>query len=142
MSRTNLTASQKTILQKLWDEGMITGKRKDLIGKAVEKTGLDETTIMNWIGNNKRKMGMAVKRGSRKNENKIHSSGYVRKRSAYSAFKKEFLASNKAKKMREDGVAESEIQKQGSLEYRQLSPNSMAAARLRPGCGRQENVSW
>ena len=38
---------------------------------------------------------MAVKRGPRKNPNKIHLAGNVRKRSAYSAFKKEFLASDK-----------------------------------------------
>ena len=49
----------------------------------------------NWIGNNKRKMGMAVKRGPRKEGNKIRLAGKLRKRSAYSVFKKEFLASDK-----------------------------------------------
>ena len=46
MPRTKLTLAETTVLQELWDEGMTTGKRKDLIEKAVEETGLDEQTIM------------------------------------------------------------------------------------------------
>ena len=48
----------------------------------------------NWIGNNKRKMGMAVKRGPRNETSKIRVTSKLRKRSAYSVFKKEFLASD------------------------------------------------
>ncbi|CAB4015378.1 Hypothetical predicted protein [Paramuricea clavata] len=154
MPRKNLTSTEKAALQQLWDEGMTTGKRKDLIEKAIEQIGLDEKTIMvlqthykrlNYSPHDRRsgrdgtssqvdrlpgleiikkKMGMAVKRGSRKESSQIRLPGNVRKRSAYCTFKKEFLSSDKAKKLREEGVAESEIQKQGSAEYRQLSPNS------------------
>ena len=46
MPRTKLTLVETTVLQELWDDGMTTGKRKDLIEKAVEQTGLDEQTIM------------------------------------------------------------------------------------------------
>ena len=43
--RNYLTSEQKEILQCLWAEGMTTLKRKDLVKKAVEKSGLDEKTV-------------------------------------------------------------------------------------------------
>ncbi len=44
-SRSYLTSDQRKILLDLWEEGMTSLKRKDLLTKAVEKTGLDEQTV-------------------------------------------------------------------------------------------------
>ena len=43
--RNYLTSEKKEILQCLWAVGMTTLKRKDLVQKAVEKSGLDEKTV-------------------------------------------------------------------------------------------------
>ena len=45
-NRTNFTTAQKSVLTQMWEDGMKTTKRKDLIGKAAEQTGLDKKTIM------------------------------------------------------------------------------------------------
>ena len=44
-SRNQLSSEQKQILLGLWDEGMTTLKRKDLLRMAIERTGLDEEVI-------------------------------------------------------------------------------------------------
>ena len=44
-TRNHVTGEQREILSGLWEEGMITLKRKDLLKKAVDRTGLEEQTI-------------------------------------------------------------------------------------------------
>ena len=44
-TRSHLTSELKEILSALWEEGMTTLKRKDLVKKAVDRTVLEEQTI-------------------------------------------------------------------------------------------------
>jgi hypothetical protein len=44
-TRNHLTSEQKEILLGLWEDGMTTVKRKDLLKKAVDHTDLEEQTI-------------------------------------------------------------------------------------------------
>ncbi len=44
-SRSHLTSVQKEVLHGFWAEGMTTIKRKDLVKKAVEESGLGEQTV-------------------------------------------------------------------------------------------------
>lgn len=46
-TRNHLTSEQKEILLGLWEKGMTSLKKKELITEAVEHTGLDEQAI--WV---------------------------------------------------------------------------------------------
>ncbi|XP_015759496.1 PREDICTED: uncharacterized protein LOC107338777 isoform X1 [Acropora digitifera] len=127
MPPTSLTKEQIDKLHELWEAGLTSVGDKRKIHAAVEATGLHEKTIKNWIGNERKRKGLATKRGPRNPENNMfkYMPSQKRKKSSYSVFKSTFLSSDQAVKMLADGHGPGEVQKQANVAYRQLSVEEM-----------------
>ncbi|XP_044168823.1 uncharacterized protein LOC122953034 isoform X3 [Acropora millepora] len=127
MPPTSLTKEQIDKLRELWEAGLTSIGDKRKIHAAVEATGLYEKTIKNWIGNERKRKGLATKRGPRNPENNVskYMPSQKRKKSSYSVFKSTFLSSDQAVKILADGHGPGEVQKQANVAYRQLSIEEM-----------------
>lgn len=127
MPPTSLTKEQIDKLRELWETGLTSIGDKRKIHAAVEATGLYEKTIKNWIGNERKRKGLATKRGPRNPENNVskYMPSQKRKKSSYSVFKSTFLSSDQAVKILADGHGPGEVQKQANVAYRQLSIEEM-----------------
>jgi len=76
----------------------------------------------NWIGNERKRKGLASKRAPRDPTNTLkYVLGQKRKKSSYSVFKSTYLSSETARKVLAEGHGPGDIQKQANLAYRQLT---------------------
>ncbi|KAJ7384135.1 Zinc finger and BTB domain-containing protein 8A [Desmophyllum pertusum] len=91
--RNTLGKEHKKKLEELCNGGMTSTVKKDKIAEAVASTGLEETRVKDSIGNERKRKGIAVKRVANKDSKKTYIPGKLRKKSAYSVFKSDFLGS-------------------------------------------------
>ncbi|KXJ26091.1 hypothetical protein AC249_AIPGENE6492 [Exaiptasia diaphana] len=109
------------MLLQFWKDGMTSTKSscEELIENAAQASGLSETQVKNWIGNERKRLGLCRKRGPRpqKEGNKVPCK--TRKKSAYQLFKSDFLKSDTARQLRK-GFSDGEVQRRGNAVWRNI----------------------
>jgi len=98
MPPSKLTKGQLEKLREFWDAGLTSVGERGMLCDAVEATGLVEKTIKDWIGNERKRKGLASKRGPRQPNTLKYVPGQKRKKSVYPVFKSTFLSSEEGKR--------------------------------------------
>ncbi|XP_028515990.1 uncharacterized protein LOC114575405 [Exaiptasia diaphana] len=117
----SLDEEKSKMLLQFWKDGMTSTKSscEELIENAAQASGLSETQVKNWIGNERKRLGLCRKRGPRpqKEGNKVPCK--TRKKSAYQLFKSDFLKSDTARQLRK-GFSDGEVQRRGNAVWRNI----------------------